>query len=234
MTKVGIPQALLYYQYYPMWRTFFEQMGVEVVVSEPTTKTVIAAGAARVVAETCLPVKVYCGHVISLTDKCDFMFVPSIRSLERKVYNCSNFLGLPDVVKAVVPECPPILDPDIDLNQGKRGLYAAIYSLARPFTWNPFRVKEAAEAAWQDHLDYQSFMRREALMPPEAMAKIMGIPLPIGADGGRNVASFPKPTMTIALIGHPYILYDDYVTHKIIEKLKSFGTRVVKIGRAHV
>ncbi len=36
MTRVGIPRALLYHQYYPMWRTFFEHLGAEVVVSKPT------------------------------------------------------------------------------------------------------------------------------------------------------------------------------------------------------
>lgn len=37
MMRVGIPRALLYYQYYPAWKTFFEEMGAEVVVSPPTT-----------------------------------------------------------------------------------------------------------------------------------------------------------------------------------------------------
>ncbi len=29
MIKVGIPRALLYYQYYPMWKTFFEELGAK-------------------------------------------------------------------------------------------------------------------------------------------------------------------------------------------------------------
>ncbi len=37
MNKIGIPRALLYYQYYPMWQAFFEELGAEVVVSPPTT-----------------------------------------------------------------------------------------------------------------------------------------------------------------------------------------------------
>jgi len=35
MIKIGIPGALLYY---PMWQTFFEELGAEVVVSPPTTQ----------------------------------------------------------------------------------------------------------------------------------------------------------------------------------------------------
>ena len=69
--RIGIPCALLYYQYYPMWQTFFEELRAEVIVSPPATQTMLAEGSARVVAETCLPVKVFLGHVISLVKKCD-------------------------------------------------------------------------------------------------------------------------------------------------------------------
>ena len=66
MIKVGIPKALLYYQYHPMWETFFEELGAEVVVSSPTTQTMLSEGSSRVVAETCLPVKIFLGHALSL------------------------------------------------------------------------------------------------------------------------------------------------------------------------
>jgi len=29
--KVGIPRALLFYLYYPMWNTFFNEIGVQVI-----------------------------------------------------------------------------------------------------------------------------------------------------------------------------------------------------------
>jgi len=90
MTKVGIPRALLYYQYYPMWKTFFETLGAEVIVSPPTTQVTLSAGASRVVADTCLPVKVFVGHALSLIGKCDYIFIPAIRSVKPKVYNCQN------------------------------------------------------------------------------------------------------------------------------------------------
>ena len=45
--KVGIPRALLYYQYYPMWKTFFEELGALVLVSGPTSKATLAAGIER-------------------------------------------------------------------------------------------------------------------------------------------------------------------------------------------
>ena len=77
MMRIGIPRALLYYQYYPMWQTFFEELGAEVVVSPPTTQTMLTEGSARVVADTCLPEKVFLGHILSLVDTCDFIFIPA-------------------------------------------------------------------------------------------------------------------------------------------------------------
>jgi len=219
MATIGIPRALLYYQYYPMWQTFFGELGAETVVSPPTTQAMVAAGSARVVTDTCLPVKVFCGHVLSLTDRCDYIFIPAVRSIKSKTYNCSKFLGLPDMTRAVIPEAPPVLDIDIDVNRGKRVLYQNIYKLGRNLTRNPTKIRQAAINAWQAHLDYQSLMSREGLTPPQAI-KIEQI-------SGR--ASMIDSTLTqpsIAIIGHPYLLYDGYINHRLIPRLEQANYKV--------
>jgi len=221
MIRIGIPRALLYYQYYPVWKTFFEELGAEVVVSPPTTRNMLAEGSARVVADTCLPVKVFLGHVLSLVGKCDWIFIPAVRSVENKVYNCSKFLGLPDMTKAVIPESPPILEIDIDINKGKSELYQAIYRLGRHFSWNPFKVRQAGLAAWQAYLNYRELMSSHKLAPPEAIEKISGTP-------GKVSSAKPASTRaTIALIGHPYLLYDEYINHRLIHRLEQAGNKVL-------
>ncbi len=232
MIRIGIPKALLYYQYYTMWQTFFEELGAEVVVSTPTTQAMLAEGSARVVADTCLPVKVFLGHVISLIGKCDWIFVPAIRSMKNDTYNCSKFLGLPDMTRAVVPESPPILDIDIDINQGKRKLYQGIYQLGRHFTWNPFKVRQASLAAWQAYLDYRELMSVHKLAPPEAIERTLRLkPLPETIEGITELkvpSSHPTPPRaTIALIGHPYLLYDKYINHRLIHRLEQAGNKVL-------
>jgi len=222
MVKVGIPQALLYYQYYPMWETFFEELGAEVVVSPPTTQAMLSEGSSRVVADTCLPVKVFVGHVISLIDKCDCIFIPAVRSVQEKVYNCSKFLGLPDLSRAVVPEAPPILDIEIDINQGKRSLYQAIYHLGRHFTQDPLKIRRAALAAWQAHLNYIELMSSYGLTPPQAIEKISG-----ASEVASEVCSDQISLGTIAVIGHPYLLYDELVSHRIIHRLGKSNHKVL-------
>jgi predicted nucleotide-binding protein (sugar kinase/HSP70/actin superfamily) len=217
MVKVGIPRALLYYQYYPMWRSFFEGLGAEVVVSPPTTQATLAAGSSRVVADTCLPVKVFCGHVLALVDKCDCIFIPALRSIKRRIYNCSKFLGLPDMTRAVIPECPPILDIDIDINKGKRRLYQEIYRLGRHFSWDPLKIRRAALAAWQAHREYKEMMINEGLTPPRAIARL----------SGEETTPTSTNKAAIALIGHPYLLYDEMINHRLVHRLEQAGYGVL-------
>jgi predicted nucleotide-binding protein (sugar kinase/HSP70/actin superfamily) len=224
MIKIGIPRALLYYEYYPMWLTFFHELGAEVVVSPPTTETILSSGSSRVVAETCLPVKVYLGHVLSLIEKCDYIFIPAIRSVKSRVYNCSKFLGLPDMTRAVIPESPPILDIDIDVNKGKRKLYQAIYQLGRHFTSNPLKVRRASIAAWQAHLNYRQLMSDCGLTPPQAIENTSYTPEPELKTHSSNPTS---PQATVAIIGHPYLLYDEHISHRLIYRLEQAHTRVL-------
>lgn len=42
--KIGIPQALLYYEYFPLWKNFFKSLGAELIISGPTTKEILDLG----------------------------------------------------------------------------------------------------------------------------------------------------------------------------------------------
>jgi predicted nucleotide-binding protein (sugar kinase/HSP70/actin superfamily) len=227
MIKVGIPQALLYYQYYPMWKTFFERLGAEVVVSSPTNRTILNLGVSRAVADTCLPVKIFLGHVISLINKCDCIFVPAVTSLGRKTYNCSKIIGLPNMTRALIPECPIIFDPEINLGKGRYYLYQNIYNLGRYFTPSPFKIKKAVEDAWKSNLAYQSKIYYEGITLVEAIDRI--------CQGYQESTSAPEhstnptnpPLLTVAVIGHPYVIYDDYLNHRLIPRLQSMGVKIL-------
>ncbi|MFC1908317.1 acyl-CoA dehydratase activase-related protein [Chloroflexota bacterium] len=224
MIRVGIPRALQYYQYYPMWRTFFEGLGASVVLSPTTTQSMLLAGSSRVVADTCLPVKVFLGHVLSLVGQCDYIFIPAIRSVKNGVFNCAKFLGLPDMTRAVLPESPPILDIDIDVNKGKRAMYQAVYKLGRHFNLNPLKIRQAAISSWHSHLNYSRLMSRSALAPPQAIEIL---------DGSHelkpgNIIDTPSSSqVNIALIGHPYILYDEHINYRLINRLQQCDIRIL-------
>jgi len=198
-----------------MWLTFFQELGAQVVVSPPTNRVILAEGVSRAVAETCLPVKAFCGHVVSLIGSCDYVFVPSVRSMAHKVHNCSKFLGLPDLTRAVVPESRPLLEVDIDVDQGKRALYQAIFSLGRRFSRNPLKVKKAAQSAWQTHKDYVARMRSQGLSPLQVL------------EGEQPATDETRSYhLSLAVIGHPYLVYDSFINHRLLERLDKAGVKV--------
>lgn len=159
--------------------------------------------------------------MLSLSDKCDYVFIPSIRSLEPKVYSYPKFIGLPDMIRVAVPECPPTLDPDIDISNGKRNLYQVIYKLGRPFSCNPPKVKKASKAAWQVHQEFQTQMQNQRLTAPEVISRMFPQLGEEPKDNGFN------PIITIALIGHPYLLYDEYINHRLVPRLRDRGAKIL-------
>jgi len=96
--KVGIPRALFYYQYYPLWKTFFEELDAQVVLSEHTTAKILDEGI-----KSCVPSlfarKIFYGHVMNIKDKVDYLFIPRFTSISKKEYICPKFGGLPDMIR---------------------------------------------------------------------------------------------------------------------------------------
>jgi predicted nucleotide-binding protein (sugar kinase/HSP70/actin superfamily) len=224
MVHIGIPRALQFYQHYPLWRTFFEGLGAETVVSPPTNRDIVTAGAKAVADVTCLPVKVYAGHVAWLRDhgNVDFVFTPAIWNLEKDAFHCAKFKGLPDIMKSTVPDCPALLDIEIDPQGRELSEAGAFYRLGRRFTWNALRIRRAWARAKEADEDYRSLMIKEQITYPEALARLYS------SDwAAAERADNPNAPLTIGLVGHPYCLYDDYLNHNLLERLGELGVRIV-------
>lgn len=73
---IGIPRAMLYYRYKTLWETFFRQLGCDVIISGQTNKKILNDGIKYSIDESCLPSKIFMGHVYSLIGKCDYILVP--------------------------------------------------------------------------------------------------------------------------------------------------------------
>ncbi|MCI0477474.1 MAG: acyl-CoA dehydratase activase-related protein [Anaerolineales bacterium] len=220
---IGIPRALHCLQHYPLWRTLFEELGAQVIVSPPTNREIVSTGASIVADVTCLPVKVYAGHVAWLRDhaRVDFVFVPAIRSIERGAMHCSKFQGLPDLIRATMTDCPPLLETNIDAHRYKISQDVAFYRLGRQLTWNPLQVQRAWKRASAVDAAYRARMVEEKLTYLEALTAlypdIWSAPKPAAQD----------PRLNVALVGHPYCLHDDYINHDILARLRALGVRVL-------
>lgn len=214
--RVGIPRALLYYRFYPLWKTFFTELGAEVVVSEPTTQEIFRKGLKKFVGDTCLPMKLVFGHVLTLADKVDYLFIPRVVSIEKNACLCPHFAGLPDVLRAIMPDLPPIIDTHFNVR--KRGTtMKSIYEAGKRFNKNPVRVYRAYQKAQKE---YQKFLGRirDGITSQEAIQAFDGkeVPLLKKREDGLN----------IALVGNPYTTYDPFSSLNLIQRLKEMGARI--------
>lgn len=218
--QIGIPRALSYYSFYPFWYGFFSELGIEIVLSDKTTKQTMSSGSSLVVPETCLPIKVYAGHILNLLDKgIDKIFVPSIQSIAPKIYNCSKIRGLPDLIRNVVKRDFTIIEATLDKSEKNKGLYSFLLEAVKPFGITDMnRIKQASKKAWKVYNNYHVMTRS-------------GFPYKLALKYAlENKVVIPDITksypINIALIAHAYNLYDERVSMKIFEKLEKLDVKV--------
>ena len=108
--RIGIPRGLLYYRDYILWKTFFEGIGCTLILSPPTNKGIIDKGGNISIDESCLPAKIYLGHVKELSQKCDYILVPRICNYGKGNRVCMKFNGIYDVVNNLFEDSTPAKD----------------------------------------------------------------------------------------------------------------------------
>ena len=113
--RIGIPRVLNLYSSAPVWRTFFETLGLSdtnIVFSDPTSEEMWAEGSRYGSIDPCYPSKVSQAHIHNLIfkkhvkQKLDFIFFPCITHMPTFVAgtqdstSCPIVAGAPKVMRA--------------------------------------------------------------------------------------------------------------------------------------
>jgi len=214
--KVGIPQGLFFYYYYPLWKTFFQDLGAEVVTSPPTNRQTIEKGIESAVDEACFPIKVYYGHVRQLCNEdIDYIFIPRLVSVEHRSFICPKFMGLPDMIKAVLLDLPPVIDITVDISRTERFLKRDIIGVGQLFT----SQKRLIQQAYQHGLD-ELRKCKKLCQGGYNMAEAIKI------WEGEEILLPAAYDLTIGVLGHGYSLYDQSISMNLIARLRQMGCRV--------
>jgi len=112
--SIGIPRELvLYYQEFPFWRTFFTELGFQVVLSKHTDRKLVSKSLEMLSSETCFPIEVVHGHIADLLEKkVDHVFIPFIvnnraaKNNPTSNCNCPWIQSYPFMVKAALAKHP--------------------------------------------------------------------------------------------------------------------------------
>lgn len=214
--KIGIPQALLYYEYFPLWKGFLEGLDAEVIITGPTTKEIIDLGIRSAISEICFPVKIFYGHVMSLKDRVDYLFIPRMVCVEKGAYFCPKFLGLPDMIKSSIFSLPPLIEPIIDIRKSATNIKNSFLAVGKLITKNSKKI-------------YQSFYEAQKSLQLYLQSKENELDQKIISQQYNN--KFPpndlKNFLNIALLGHSYLVYDYFINLNLISKLKKVKINVL-------
>lgn len=217
---IGIPRGMSFYNNYPFYYGFFTDLGIKIVLSDVTTKHTMSSGSSLVVTETCLPIKIYIGHVLNLIDKgIDKIFVPSIQSIAPKIYNCSKIRGLPDLVRNVVKKDFTMIEATLDKSEKNQGLYEFLAEMVKPFGITDMeRIKKASKAGWRTYNNFY-VMSKSGMSYKKAMNYAL--------QGKVFIESQTKEyPISIALVSHGYNIFDERASMKIFDKLQAMDVRV--------
>jgi predicted nucleotide-binding protein (sugar kinase/HSP70/actin superfamily) len=202
--RIVVPRALHYHYLHPLWSTFLETLGHEVLVTPPTDRDVLARGLRLSHPDICLPLKAYLGHALSAVPLGDAVFVPRLVSLHPSRYFCPKFLALPDVVRAKLPGAN-VKVVEINAKKGPGFTRSAFVSLAKALGNTGAEGEKAFDAG------------ERALEEHEAALLADHDPAP--ADDGE--------AFRIALVGHPYTVEDETLSSGVKRWLLDRGVRVV-------
>lgn len=210
--KVGIPQGLMFAEYFPLYKAFLTELGFEVVPSDKTNKRIVELGLSSSIGEPCFPYKVAHGHYVDLMEKgVDFIFAPGIYSTEQSNPNLEESQTCPYLQAApeVIASCTGLkekgikyLTPRLHFRRGRKHLVKEFVKVAAELGKSPAEAEKAFEVGMDTLRRFREWQSKR---------------------GKEVIESIPSGTMAFAIIGRPYSLYDESVNMDIGKKVQDLG-----------
>jgi predicted nucleotide-binding protein (sugar kinase/HSP70/actin superfamily) len=209
-TSIGIPRALMvFYQQFPFWKTFFEELGFTVVISKESDKSLLTKSIETINTETCLPVELMHGHVIDLIEKeVDYIFLPFIVNSKQKEgnntsnCNCPWIQSYPFMIKAALRgkvDESKLLVPTLHFRFFERALLGEMSDyFNEKFGISKTKIRKAVLKADKVQTSFEKRL----------------------IDYGKEVLnSIPENCRPVVLLGRPYNSTDQHLNLGLVEKL---------------
>jgi len=149
--SVGIPRALLVYDYAPLLIGFLNALGVRVFLSSQTTKEIMEQAVELSYTDSCFPLKLLHGHVAAL-DNVDYILYPCAIRLgkkdgdENQKYACPLVQASPFIIRQTLNLGERLLTPIIDFSRGNADTINNLADVAVKMGFSKRKSKQAALA----------------------------------------------------------------------------------------
>ncbi len=196
---------------------FLQQLGYRLILSDESNGRMVREGSENAVAEPCLPIQVYHGHVQQLAEKnVDWIFIPNMINaatnyMEVNSYYCPWGQTLPFVVKnasALSSISEKILHPSLRFRDGIKSVASSLYESLNKLGETKKGIVQALEESYNE----QEKVNNNLL-----------------AAGSRALQDLDlSDRIGIILVGRTYNIYDRGMTLDIGNKLRDYyGVNVI-------
>jgi predicted CoA-substrate-specific enzyme activase len=216
--KIGVPRTMYFYDRFPFWCAYVQELGFDVVVSPRTDPTIAAAGDELAIAQPCFPVKVAHGHIQKLLETgVDYVLVPNVLNEQTTAQSSESHLcpwnqTLPFVVRAV-PQIEgnrdKLLMPTVNFRYGRKHVERELAEWAKARLGISRRRNDRAVTA--------AYAAQGAFT--EALQEA-------GERALQRLQETGEPALV--LVGRSYNLYDRSINCDIPRKLRAqYGANVI-------
>jgi predicted nucleotide-binding protein (sugar kinase/HSP70/actin superfamily) len=215
LIRIGIPKALMYYRFFPLWSTFFRELGCDVVASNSMGGGLLGRQSIGYFEDSCFPMKLMVAHCLNLAEKVDFLFAPRLISIHRKYIMCPKFRGVPDIVTLALRGQAEVIDEVFDFRLGSDPWGVFCRGVGRRLGRGRGEIQAASRKALRVLERFEADLERR--INGLSLEDVFASEVPTPEANSRSV------DLTIALIGHPYNLYDIDVGKDALGMAKRLG-----------
>lgn len=215
--EVGIPRVLNMFENYPLWFTFLTKLGYKVVLSSPSSKSLMEQGLDTLPSDSmCYPAKLANGHIVDLIERgMKFIFYPCVAYEFKEFadshdhFNCPIVTSYPELIRnnidRIKEERIEFLQPFLSL-EDKGRLAKRLVDIFQPMGIKPKDIRAALEAGWAEQEHYRQDVRNK----------------------GQETLKYLKENgiQGVVLAGRPYHV-DPEIHHGIPQIITSLGMAVL-------
>jgi predicted CoA-substrate-specific enzyme activase len=206
---IGMQRALYTHQIALFWASFFDHIGLRLVLTPKTNDRISKLGIEAMTTETCYPVKVSHGHVIDLLGKTRYLFLPNIIDLppqdeDKNSFFCPMVQGNQYMLKTALGlKDGEIINPTVHLKYQPDILSVELHEqIGKTLGLSLRNVVEALETAYDRQRSFEHEMHQK------------------GAD---IIASIKNNEPVVIVTGRPYNLYDQKLNLRLGQNLAKIG-----------
>lgn len=171
---IGIPRVLNIYENYPLWFTFFTELGFRVELSAKSSKKIYEKGLTSIASETaCYPAKMVHGHVEDLIEKgIKNIFYPCILHENKEFENVTNTFNCPVVtsyaeviknnIESIELNNVKFMNPFLPI-ANKSKLKKRLKEVLKDFAISQREINYSVDKAWEVQEEFKKDIRDKGI-----------------------------------------------------------------------